>query len=119
MGAPDQPDRVEWKTALEKPFVFSEFGAEALEGLHGDDRTAWTEEFQANVYRHQVAMFKRIPFLSGTIPWVLMDFRSPRRHLPGIQDFFNRKGLYSDRGNRKLAFYVLQDYYRTVQPPEK
>ena len=117
VGLPDQPDKAEWKTTYEKPFVFSEFGAEALEGLHGDDMTAWTEEFQANVYRHQVAMFKRIPFLSGTVPWVLMDFRSPRRQLPGVQDFFNRKGLVSERGNRKLAFYVLRDYYQTVQPP--
>jgi beta-glucuronidase len=56
-------------------------------------------------------MFQRIPFLSGTIAWVLMDFRSPRRPLAGIQDFFNRKGLYSDRGERKAAFYVLRDYY--------
>jgi beta-glucuronidase len=40
-----------------------------------------------------------------------MDFRSPRRPLAGIQDFFNRKGLYSDRGERKAAFYVLRDYY--------
>jgi len=48
-----------------------------------------------------------------------MDFRSPRRQLYGVQDFFNRKGLYSERGNRKLAFYVLQDYYKMVQPPEK
>ncbi len=47
----------------------------------------------ANVYRRQVAMFKRIPFLTGTIAWVLVDFRSPRRPLAGIQDFFNRKGL--------------------------
>ncbi len=119
VGTPERPDRAEWKTTYNKPFVFSEFGAEALEGLHGDDMTAWTEEFQANVYRHQVAMFKRVPFLTGTVAWILMDFRSPRRQLPGIQDYFNRKGLYSDRGNKKLAFYVLRDYYRTVQPPEK
>jgi beta-glucuronidase len=119
VGSLDRPDQAEWKTAYEKPFVFSEFGAEALEGLHGDDMTAWTEEFQANVYRHQVAMFKRIPFLSGTVAWILMDFRSPRRPLTGIQDFFNRKGLVSDRGNKKLAFYVLRDYYKTVQPPGK
>jgi beta-glucuronidase len=117
VGSPDMPDRAEWKVAYDKPFVFSEFGAEALEGLHGDDMTAWTEEFQANVYRHQVAMFRRIPFLGGTIAWVLVDFRSPRRPLAGIQDFFNRKGLVSDRGNKKLAFDVLRDYYHTVEPP--
>jgi beta-glucuronidase len=57
-------------------------------------------------------MLKRIPFLSGTSPWVLMDFRSPWRVLPGVQDFFNRKGLVSVRGEKKKAFSVMQEFYR-------
>jgi beta-glucuronidase len=113
-GPPQKIDGAVWKTTYEKPFLISEFGADAQAGRHGDSGAAWTEEFQADVYRRQVAMFQRIPFLSGTIAWVLMDFRSPRRPLAGIQDFFNRKGLYSDRGERKAAFYVLRDYYRMV-----
>jgi beta-glucuronidase len=40
-----------------------------------------------------------------------MDFRSPRRPLAGIQDEFNRKGLISDQGEKKKAFYVLQQAY--------
>jgi beta-glucuronidase len=60
-------------------------------------------------------MLKRIPFLRGTTPWILMDFRSPRRPLPGIQDYWNRKGLISNRGERKKAFYVLQGWYRELQ----
>jgi beta-glucuronidase len=40
-----------------------------------------------------------------------MDFRSPNRPLAGIQDEFNRKGLISDQGRKKLAFYVLQKAY--------
>jgi beta-glucuronidase len=53
-------------------------------------------------------------------PWVLMDFRSPRRPLPGVQNFYNRKGLISDRGQRKQAFYTLQKFYRELAaaPPE-
>ena len=43
-----------------------------------------------------------------------LDFRSPRRPLPGIQDFHNRKGLISDRGEKKKAFYVMQQYYREL-----
>ena len=113
-GPPEKIDRTAWKTTYEKPFLISEFGADAQAGRHGGDGTAWTEEFQADVYRRQIAMFQRIPFLSGTIAWVLMDFRSPRRPLAGIQDFFNRKGLYSDRGERKAAFYVLRDYYHLL-----
>ena len=103
------------QTPYEKPFVLSEFGADALFDHHGDALTRFTEEYQADVYRRQVAMFRRIPFLNGTIAWVLVDFRSPRRPLAGIQDFYNRKGLFSDRGERKAAFFILRDYYRTME----
>jgi beta-glucuronidase len=92
-GLPDKIDTITWQTPYEKPFILSEFG-----GRHGGDLTRFTEEYQANVYRRQVAMFRRIPFLNGTIAWVLVDFRSPRRPLAGIQDYYNRKGLFSDRG---------------------
>ena len=73
--------------------------------------TAWNEEEMARIYRHQVAMFRRIPFLQGTVAWILMDFRSPRRLIPQLQDGFNRKGLISERGEKKQAFYVLRDFY--------
>ena len=63
-------------------------------------------------------MLGRISFLRGTSPWILMDFRSPRRFLPGIQDYYNRKGLLSDRGERKKAFYVLQKWYQQKQKAE-
>jgi beta-glucuronidase len=114
-GLPEKIDTITWQTPYEKPFIVSEFGADAQAGRHGDDMTRFTEEYQANVYRRQVAMFRRIPFLNGTIPWVLVDFRSPRRPLAGIQDFYNRKGLFSDRGERKAAFYILRDYYRSME----
>ena len=114
-GLPDKIDRVEWKMKYQKPLIMTEFGAEAPYGNHGDALTRWTEEYQENVYQHQVKMLKRIPFLHGTCPWILMDFRSPRRPLPGIQDFYNRKGLISDRGEKKKAFYVMQNFYRELQ----
>jgi beta-glucuronidase len=89
----------------------SEFGADAKFGLHGGTDQKFTEEYQENLYRQQIAMFKQIPFLRGTSPWILMDFRSPRRPLPGIQDFYNRKGLVSNKGEKKKAFYVMQQWY--------
>ena len=110
-GPPEKADRVTWKNPYNKPLIMSEFGADALFGLHGDDMTRWTEEYQQNIFHHQIGMLKKVSFLAGTSPWVLMDFRSPRRALPGIQDFFNRKGLVSVRGERKKAFYVMQEYY--------
>ena len=114
-GLPDKADRLEWKSKYQKPLIMSEFGGDARYGHHGDALTRWTEEYQENVYRHQLAMLKRIPFLRGTSPWILMDFRSPRRPLPNIQDYWNRKGLISNRGEKKKAFYVMQQWYRERQ----
>jgi beta-glucuronidase len=113
-GLPEKADGLEWKSKYQKPLVMSEFGGDALFNHHGDALTRWTEEYQESVYQHQIGMLKRIPFLRGTAPWILMDFRSPRRPLPGIQDYWNRKGLISDRGERKKAFYIMQRWYREL-----
>ncbi len=118
-GPPEKADRLEWKSKYQKPLVMSEFGGDALYGHHGDAATRWTEEYQESIYHHQLNMLKRIPFLRGTSPWILMDFRSPRRPLPKIQDYWNRKGLISNRGEKKKAFYVMQQYYRQLQQTQK
>jgi beta-glucuronidase len=109
---PADADRTDWVSGYNKPLIMSEFGGDALFGYHGDSNTRWTEEYQENLYVHQVNMLKRIAFLRGTTPWILMDFRSPRRTLPRMEDYFNRKGLVSSRGEKKKAFFVLQDFYR-------
>jgi beta-glucuronidase len=108
-------DRTDWVSQYNKPLIMSEFGGDAQFGRHGDPSVRWTEEFQESLYQHQIAMLKRITFLRGTTPWILKDFRSPRRTLPGIEDYFNRKGLVSDHGEKKKAFFVLQNYYLEIQ----
>jgi beta-glucuronidase len=113
-GLPSKADNLFWKCAYDKPVIMSELGAGALQGNHGDELTRWSEEYQANVYKHQIEMLKKIPFLKGMTPWILMDFRSPRRVLHGIQDFWNRKGLISNRGDKKEAFYILQNFYKNL-----
>ena len=96
----------------DKPVFVSECGGGAKYGLHGAKNQRWTEEFQENLYIENVAMLDKIDGLAGTTPWILKDFRSPRRVLDGVQDYYNRKGLFSDNGDKKLAFYILQDWYK-------
>jgi beta-glucuronidase len=110
-GLPDTADVTQWQIKYEKPLIMSEFGGGAKAGLHGAEDERWTEEYQADIYRHQLPMLNRIPQLRGMSPWCLMDFRSPNRPLAGIQDEFNRKGLISDQGQKKAAFFVLQKAY--------
>jgi beta-glucuronidase len=117
---PETADVTNWRVEYQKPMIMSEFGGDAKAGLHGGDNDRWTEEYQANIYRHQLGMLNRIPQLRGMSPWILMDFRSPNRPLPGVQDEFNRKGLISDQGQKKQAFFILQKAYKenTVGKPE-
>ncbi len=111
-GLPDKCAKVEWEIPYEKPIFISEFGGGAKQGHHGDKGQRWTEEFQEDLYRQSIPMLEKINGLAGFSPWILVDFRSPKRVLPGIQDGFNRKGLISNEGVKKKAFFLLQDYYR-------
>ena len=103
--------KMTWEIPYNKPVIISEFGGGARYGYHGAQNQRWTEEFQENLYRENLAMLDKIDGLSGTTPWILKDFRSPRRVLPGVQDYYNRKGLVSDKGEKKKAFYVLKQWY--------
>jgi beta-glucuronidase len=109
---PQDADSTHWHIAYQKPLIVSEFGGDAKAGLHGAATERWTEEYQASIFQHQLPMLAKISQFRGLSPWILVDFRSPMRQLPGIQDGFNRKGLVSDQGEKKQAFFILQSTYR-------
>ncbi len=110
-GLPDKSPMLTWKTTYDKPLIMSEFGAGALYGKRGDKLERWTEEYQEYFFTENLKMLEQIPFLRGTTPWILMDFRSPKRPLSRVQDYYNRKGVISDQGKKKKAFYILQEFY--------
>ena len=112
-GLPEKCGQISWKITQNKPVLISEFGAGAKVGFHGDKSERWTEEFQEDVYIQTLKMLEGIEQLQGFSPWILVDFRSPRRVLPKIQDGFNRKGLISEDGQKKKAFFVLRDFYNS------
>lgn len=89
-GKREGADRMQWRTAYAKPLIISKFGGGAAYGRHGDEDERWTEECRANLFVHQISMLKRVPSLSAMAPGLLMDFRSPRRTLPEVQNYRNR-----------------------------
>lgn len=114
------PSEIEWVSKYNKPVIMSEFGCEALYENHGpeDVASSWSEEYMEKFYKDQITMLKRIPFLRGTCPWILADFQSPLRLHPTFQKGWNRKGLLSDKGEKKKAWYVLRDFYSEEKPVE-
>ncbi len=110
---PKELPKYSFDIKFNKPVVISEFGASALAGFHGDEQTMWSEELQEYFYKQQLAMLEKVDGLRGMTPWILVDFKSPRRQNPIFQNFWNRKGLISETGKKKKAFYILQKYYET------
>lgn len=117
-GLPDKLQNIRWTLGYDKPVMISEFGAGALQGLHGERTTRFSEEYQEDLYRQTLTMLQKMPQWRGATPWILVDFRSPRRPLANIQDGWNRKGLIGENGTKKKAFYVLRDFYRDVAQRE-
>ncbi len=114
-GLPQKCDRIDWKIPYNKPVIISECGGGALQGLSGDSLTRWSEEYQEDLYRRTLDMLVEIPQFRGVSPWILCDFRSPRRVLPEIQDGWNRKGVIGQNGKKKKAFFVLKDFYDRME----
>jgi beta-glucuronidase len=104
-------ERLVANSVPDKPVIISETGADALPGHRGGGRVLFSEDWQAEFYRLQMAVVARTPWIRGIAAWLLYDFRSQRRQT-GFQRGFNRKGLIAeDKRTKKLAFSVLRDLY--------
>lgn len=108
---PKELSKYKFQIKYNKPVIITEVGGDALAGFHADEDTRWSEEFQESLYNHQLPFMSTMTGLRGMTPWILTDFRSPRRQHPFYQDFWNRKGLISETGKKKKAFYVLKNFY--------
>lgn len=98
-----------------KPVIITEFGADAYPGLRGTVTDKGTEDCQAFVYEKQIENIRKIPYIKGMTPWILHDFRCPRRTSVN-QRYYNTKGLLSaDKKHKKSAFYVLRDFYNSLK----
>ena len=115
-GTPEKCRNASFSTKYHKPLFISETGAEALGGYHADSLTVFSEEYQEWYFKEQVALFKRMPEnFSGVSPWILVDFRSPRRNNPQFEDGWNNKGLIDQKGRKKMSFTIIKNYYESIK----
>lgn len=112
---PGEIHQVSFGSIYDKPLIMSEFGADALAGHHGDRTERWTEEHQAWIFEETLGSIDRSGSFAGVSPWLLKDFRSPRRWHGRFQNGWNRKGVIAPDGQRKLAFEVLRRFYQTKE----
>ena len=95
----------------DKPVFICEFGGGALAGHRGSKDEFFTEDCQLQIYKEQLAILGATPYVKGISPWILFDFRAPRRN-NRYQRGYNRKGLLAeDKTTKKLAYYLVQEFY--------
>ncbi|HPR61127.1 MAG TPA: glycoside hydrolase family 2 TIM barrel-domain containing protein, partial [Prolixibacteraceae bacterium] len=112
-----EPNKVKWNLPCNKPLFISEFGGESHYGSnHGPKHMAayWSDEYLENIYNNQVDMFRHMSNLAGVCPWILVDYRSTSRLHPVYQSGWNRKGLISEKGEKKRAWYIMNEYYKSI-----
>jgi beta-galactosidase/beta-glucuronidase len=88
-----------------KPWIMTEFGADAKLGDH-DLNHKYSEENQARTIAHTIRILNSKPYVAGWFIWVYRDFRSPLR-TNQYQQGFNRKGIVDEDNHPKLISKVL------------
>lgn len=94
-----------------RPVIFTEYGADTVEGLHDTRAGMFSEEFQAEYYDRINAVIDGRPFFVGELIWNFADFatiQGPMR-VGG-----NRKGVFTRDRRPKLAAHLLRRRWAAI-----
>lgn len=96
---------------VDKPVMFTEYGADTVEGYHGTHGEMFSEEFQRDFYARMDAEFDKRPWLIGEQLWNFADFstiQGPMR-VEG-----NRKGILTRDRQPKMAAHWLRERWTSI-----
>ncbi|MBB6094099.1 beta-glucuronidase [Povalibacter uvarum] len=93
-----------------KPIIFSEFGADAMAGMHSQPADMWTEEYQAEMVAMYIETLARHPFVIGTHPWAFADFRTSQSIMR--IGAMNLKGAFTRDRKPKLVAHRLRQMWK-------
>ncbi|XP_071316435.1 beta-glucuronidase [Trachinotus anak] len=99
-----------WYGKYQKPIIQSEYGADAVSGLHSDPPLMFTEEYQKVVLQsyHNVFDQKRKQYVVGELIWNFADFMT----VQGITRVVgNKKGVFTRQRQPKAAAFLLRERY--------
>lgn len=97
--------------SLEKPFMFTEYGADTVCGLHDTVPVMFTEEYQVDYYKvnHQVA--DSLENFVGEQVWNFADFATSQG-IMRVQG--NKKGIFTRDRKPKLAAHYLRERWTNI-----
>ncbi|NMM94886.1 beta-glucuronidase [Bifidobacterium oedipodis] len=94
-----------------KPVMFTEYGADTVEGIHGTHGEMFSEEYQREYFARVDAEFDKRDWIIGEQLWNFADFstiQGPMR-VEG-----NRKGILTRDRQPKMAAHFLRDRWKAI-----
>ncbi|RSX53981.1 beta-glucuronidase [Bifidobacterium goeldii] len=93
-----------------KPFVFTEYGADTEAGVHKLPSVQWSEEYQCDYLTMQHEVFDMFDAVTGEQMWNLCDFQTGE----GIMRVDgNKKGAFTRDRQPKAAAFLLKRRWET------
>lgn len=92
-----------------RPMMLTEFGGDALPGVHNLPGELWTEEYQADLLREIIGVARRSGFICGEHVWTFADFRTGQNY---TRAYGNHKGVFTRDRQPKRAAHVLRELWR-------
>lgn len=88
-----------------KGIILTEFGADAIAGMHTAPAQMFSEEYQAEMIEKQYNLFADKPYAAGAHVWAFADFKTAQSISRVI---FNRKGIFTREREPKMAAHMLE-----------
>jgi len=95
----------------DKPIIYTEFGADAMSGMHAEPAEMWSEDYQAELIAIYWNTLKKHPYVVGTHPWAFADFKTPQSIIR--VGALNLKGVFTRDRRPKLAATRLRELWRS------
>lgn len=96
---------------LNKPFIFTEYGADTLGQEHKLPSVMWSQEYQDEYLKMTNDVFDSYDFIKGEQIWNFADFQTTE----GIMRVNgNKKGVFTRQRQPKAAAYLLKERWESL-----
>jgi beta-glucuronidase len=93
-----------------KPLILTEFGADAISGMHAQPPEMFSEEYQAELIGRYIDVLRAKPYVVGEHVWNMCDFKTSQG--VGRPGALNHKGVFTRDRRPKLAAHRLREIWR-------
>jgi beta-galactosidase/beta-glucuronidase len=93
--------------------IITEFGADAVAGIHAQPPEMWSEDYQADLIEAYWRTLRRHPYVVGAHPWAFADFKTAQSIMR--VGSLNQKGVFTRDRRPKLAATRLRSLWKAAQ----